>query len=222
MNKRFLSATLIGFLFFALTSSAKEPPNISFVKTEAIAYYQNGSYANDINATLTSAKNYLASRIQLNSKLQNPNKLAIVLDIDETALSNYPHLLAMDFSFMPKQMDTVINQSDAKPLTPILELYRYATEHNIAVFFVTGRKETLLPATIKNLHNAGYQHWAGLYTKPSTYILASTIPYKTQARKQITEQGYKIVANIGDQASDLAGGYSERTFKLPNPFYYIP
>jgi hypothetical protein len=30
-----------------------------------------------------------------------------------------------------------------------------------------------------------------------------------------------IIANLGDQFSDLAGGYAERTFKLPNPFYSI-
>jgi hypothetical protein len=34
--------------------------------------------------------------------------------------------------------------------------------------------------------------------------------------------GYTIIANMGDQFSDLEGGFSERTYKLPNPFYYIP
>lgn len=29
-------------------------------------------------------------------------------------------------------------------------------------------------------------------------------------------------ANLGDQQSDLDGGYSERNYKLPNPFYLIP
>jgi hypothetical protein len=28
--------------------------------------------------------------------------------------------------------------------------------------------------------------------------------------------------NVGDQASDLAGCCSERSFKLPNPFYLVP
>jgi hypothetical protein len=28
--------------------------------------------------------------------------------------------------------------------------------------------------------------------------------------------------NIGDQMSDLDGGFAERTYKLPNPFYFIP
>jgi len=31
-----------------------------------------------------------------------------------------------------------------------------------------------------------------------------------------------IIVNAGDQESDLAGGYAERAYKLPNPFYYIP
>jgi hypothetical protein len=29
------------------------------------------------------------------------------------------------------------------------------------------------------------------------------------------------IANVGDQPSDLAGGYAERTFLVPNPFYRI-
>ncbi|MGH6919121.1 MAG: HAD family acid phosphatase, partial [Geminicoccaceae bacterium] len=38
----------------------------------------------------------------------------------------------------------------------------------------------------------------------------------------IQAQGFTIVANMGDQPSDLAGGHAERTFLLPNPFYRIP
>ena len=36
------------------------------------------------------------------------------------------------------------------------------------------------------------------------------------------QAGYTIVANMGDQPSDLAGGHAERAFLLPNPFYRIP
>ena len=39
---------------------------------------------------------------------------------------------------------------------------------------------------------------------------------------KIAAMGYWIIENMGDQPSDLAGGYAERTFKLPNPFYRIP
>jgi hypothetical protein len=77
-------------------------------------------------------------------------------------------------------------------------------------------------ATIKNLNAAGYKDWDGLFFKPDGYQQGSIIPYKSSTRKRIEESGYRIVVNIGDQYSDLAGGYSERSFKLPNPYYYIP
>jgi hypothetical protein len=48
------------------------------------------------------------------------------------------------------------------------------------------------------------------------------VPYKTGERGKIAAQGYAIIGNIGDQHSDLAGGYAERAWKLPNPFYFIP
>ncbi len=49
-----------------------------------------------------------------------------------------------------------------------------------------------------------------------------TIPYKAGTRAYIESQGYDIVADFGDQYSDLNGGYTDRTFKMPNPNYYLP
>ena len=40
--------------------------------------------------------------------------------------------------------------------------------------------------------------------------------YKTAKRIEIEQQGYTIVASIGNSATDLAGGHAERTFKLPD------
>jgi len=30
------------------------------------------------------------------------------------------------------------------------------------------------------------------------------------------------VANFGDQYSDLSGGHAGKTYKIPNPMYYLP
>ncbi|HET7181744.1 MAG TPA: HAD family acid phosphatase [Candidatus Limnocylindrales bacterium] len=81
----------------------------------------------------------------------------------------------------------------------------------------------------------------GLFTKPvvgsyPTYLddpqfcagaidnsaSCATIPYKSGTRAYIESLGYDIVANFGDQYSDLTGGYADRTFKMPNPNYYLP
>jgi predicted secreted acid phosphatase len=49
-----------------------------------------------------------------------------------------------------------------------------------------------------------------------------TIQYKSGTRAYIESQGYDIVANVGDQFSDLLGGFADKTFKMPNPNYYLP
>ena len=51
----------------------------------------------------------------------------------------------------------------------------------------------------------------------------STAEYKSGERKKIVDAGYRIILNVGDQRSDLAGSpQAEVSVKLPNPFYYIP
>ena len=49
----------------------------------------------------------------------------------------------------------------------------------------------------------------------------TTVDRKSSARAAIEARGYVIIANIGDQHSDLRGGHAERTFKLQNPFYLM-
>ena len=41
----------------------------------------------------------------------------------------------------------------------------------------------------------------------------------------VTDQRFPAVfgvANFGDQFSDLEGGHADRTFKMPNPNYFLP
>jgi predicted secreted acid phosphatase len=49
-----------------------------------------------------------------------------------------------------------------------------------------------------------------------------TIQYKSGTRAYIESLGYEIVANFGDQFSDLIGGFADKTFKMPNPNYFLP
>jgi hypothetical protein len=46
--------------------------------------------------------------------------------------------------------------------------------------------------------------------------------YKSLTRQHIESLGYDIVANFGDQFSDLNGGFADETFKIPNPMYFLP
>ena len=46
--------------------------------------------------------------------------------------------------------------------------------------------------------------------------------YKSATRASIESQGFDIVADSGDQQSDLTGGSADRTHKLPDPMHFIP
>lgn len=103
----------------------------------------------------------------------------------------------------------------------MLLLFDYAHEHQVVTVFLTGRGHDERDVTAKDLEAAGYRDWTKLIVR-NRFSPALADDYKAGERKKLERDGYKIVVNIGDPCSDLAGGHALKTFKLPNPFYYIP
>jgi HAD superfamily, subfamily IIIB (Acid phosphatase) len=147
-------------------------------------------------------------------------KLALVLDVDETSLSNYTAINADNFTFGPQSQAEATNEI-GKAIAPTLELFNLAKQNGVAVFFITGRRENTRTHTESNLTREGYSGWQQLILKPQAST-DTTVQYKSGARAGIEQQGYRIVANVGDQYSDLAGGHEDVGFKLTNPFYFLP
>jgi predicted secreted acid phosphatase len=147
-------------------------------------------------------------------------KLAIVLDIDETSLSNYSAINADNFTFGVNSQGEAVNKIGVA-IKPTLDLFNAAKKAGVAVFFITGRGEAVRQPTTENLQEQGFSGWEGLTLKPAGTTL-TTVAYKSAARATIEQQGYRIIANVGDQYSDLAGGHEDKAFKLPNPFYFLP
>ncbi|MCX7871277.1 MAG: HAD family acid phosphatase [bacterium] len=201
-----------------------EPPNLGILKNNIKYYINSGQYEKDIEKVINKAKEYIYNRTKDLTE-EERSKLAVVFDIDETSLSNLEYEYKYDFGFNYETWIDWVKQAKAQPIKPTLELYKYIKSLNIKTFFITGRNqlnENLNEdPTIINLKKAGYYLWEKVYFKP-TNTKISTIEYKTNCRKDIESKGYKIILNIGDQYSDLEGGYSEAIFKLPNPMYYIP
>jgi hypothetical protein len=147
-------------------------------------------------------------------------KPAIVFDVDETALSNYSAIEADNFTFGPNSQAEATNEI-GKAIDPSLELYKLAQERGISTFFITGRRENTRQHTDSNLRREGFTDFTGLILKPDAST-ATTVDYKSGARRAIEDKGYRILASVGDQYSDLAGGHEAVAFKLPNPFYFLP
>jgi predicted secreted acid phosphatase len=177
---------------------------------------------------------------RLSKKLRSlkvPGKPAIVLDADDTTLMTYDMEDAtMKFNFDPALQDTFVQDQRFPAVPGMPELVADVADAGCTVFGLTGRGNAQKYATIGNLSKVGYSDFRAnrYYTKwasgsqPPAYIdcgadsTCSTIEYKSQTRKHIEQTGYDIVANVGDQFSDLIGGYANRVYKLPNPTYYLP
>ena len=204
-----------------------EPGNVGDLKADATAYYDSGAYLMDLQAATAPAAAWIAEE---SPRVQRP---AVVLDIDETALSNWDALRANDFG---RILDGPCDHLPAGPcgwrawdlsarssvLTSTKDVFDAAQQSGAAVFFITGRDESQRAATERNLARVGYTGYRGLIMEPVDVQFDSAADFKAPQRAMIEGQGYTIIANLGDQPSDLAGGSAERTYLLPNPFYRIP
>ncbi len=210
-------ATLCLSLLGALPVYALTPAAPTSTHQQLREYYQSGKYHNDVELKINEAKDYLDRQLES----QRQNRMAIVLDVDETALSNYKDLERLSFTRNAQALTGAYMQGNSAALLSTLSLYQHAIDHGVAVFFISERPNTpeLLAITDRNLKAAGFEQWEELLLKPIDNDQQNDQAFKANARKHIALQGFDIILNVGDQESDLKGGYAEVKVKLPNPFY---
>ncbi|AQK93947.1 stem 28 kDa glycoprotein precursor [Zea mays] len=157
-------------------------------------------------------------------ELGGDGKEVWVFDVDDTTLSNLPYYADTGFGAEPYNatyFDEYVANATAPPLPEVLQLYETLLSLGIKVVFITGRHDYEKEPTIKNLRSAGYHTWDKLVLKPSS-LGSSVVPYKSGERQKLVDAGYRIVGNMGDQWSDLIGApEGDRTFKVPDPMYYV-
>jgi acid phosphatase len=214
----------------AQTGSAtvhRQLSNVGDAKIAALSYHDSGAYDHDLATVANNAARWLAIRAPV---VKQP---ALVLDIDETALSNWEIIKLDDFG-RPVDGPCVL-QSGAPcgwaawdqlghdpAIAPTLQVFRHARALKVTVFFITGRPESQRQATEHNLAAVGFGGYQKLYMVPDGAHFASAADFKAPIRAEIEKAGYTIVANMGDQPSDLHGGHAQKTFLLPDPFYRVP
>jgi acid phosphatase len=180
-----------------------------------------GCYWADVDAQTKRAEVALDGLV---ARRKAGERLALVLDVDETSLSNYCEMKREDYGFLATMFNAWEVSSEADMGLPgTLRLFDKARAAGVEVFFITGRPGDQRAATAKNLEAAGYKGWKGLSLREGPQKTMATVAYKSEERKKIADAGYRIVMSVGDQWSDLNGEpRAEISVKLPNPFYYLP
>jgi len=203
------------------------PNNIDGGDVALHTFNPDGAYAHEVEGIAAKAGKYLANHAK------HTAGKAILFDVDDTTLNTYNYEIYSNFVFNPTTNAAFVNAAAFPAVPGMVDLEKQAIAEGYTVFFLTGRPEAQRPGTETNLTNVGYDITsANVYLKDETQPwitcdtegdkVCTTTERKSETRAHIESLGYDIVANFGDQFSDLNGGFADRTYKIPNPMYFLP
>ncbi|MGW4595279.1 HAD family acid phosphatase [Streptomyces sp. NPDC004457] len=230
-------------------NSTHEPYNIGVLVKDIDTYYgttadsdgvyqasPDSPYAKDLARLDGDARNYIdkAAR-KAHHRGERP---AVVFDIDDTLLLSLDYEKRYNYTYNSGTWNDYVNRADRPAVFGSPELVRYAASKGVEVFYNSGLSEAQRAAAVENLKKVGADvnlDAGHVFLKdkanPPAYLKdcatpgtwnCTTVQYKSGTREHIEDDlGYEIIANFGDQYSDLDGGHADRTYKLPNPTYFV-
>ncbi|MEV7554747.1 HAD family acid phosphatase [Amycolatopsis sp. NPDC089917] len=179
MNSRTARAlavtTLAGAMFGVVTPSAS---------ASSVPGYQ--TWLSDVHTAMRGGTTYLDERIA-----KGGTKLAVVTDIDNTALETYYH--------------------PGDPTADVRAFIKHAKEKGVSVLVASYRSSA--SSAKAALVDAGYPVDRVCVRKSSESHATDT---KQRCRKEYAAAGYTIIANVGNRPGDFTGGNYEKGFKLPD------
>ncbi|WP_031024018.1 HAD family acid phosphatase [Streptomyces sp. NRRL WC-3725] len=230
-------------------NSTHEPYNIGLLVKDIDTYYgttadSNGvyqaspdsPYAKDLARIDADAKSYIDKAAR--KARHKGEKPAVVFDVDDTLLLSLDYEKRYNYTYNSSTWNDYVNRADRPAVFGSPELVRYAASKGVEVFYNSGLSEAQRAGAVENLKKVGADvnlDAGHMFLKdkanPPAYLKdcatpgtwnCTTVQYKSGTRQHIEDDlGYEIIANFGDQYSDLDGGHADRTYKLPNPTYFV-
>ncbi|CAN5445516.1 hypothetical protein BH11ACT8_BH11ACT8_20540 [soil metagenome] len=231
----------------AAPTDGESIPNIDSVKSTIRAYYNaSGGVANKTSSHYIDQVRRLEHTILTTLPATAPADAAVVFDVDDTLLWNYDFEDgATNFNFDPAVNTTWVTQHLFVKVPGMPQLLRDLVDRGYALYGVTGRGASQENDTIANLDEQGFTldgtpTGTPMFTNDTMYTkdvanqpwvdcsadgitpACSTVEYKALTRDHIAStDGVDIMLNVGDQWSDLEGGYADDWVKVPNPTYFL-
>lgn len=157
-------------------------------------------HAAEMRALSYQAYNVAATRLNETLKdYENPENLAIVLDLDETVMDNSPYQAACilrNFNY-PTGWTEWVNLAEAPALPGAVEFLHEAIALGVQVFYISNRREVFREATKENFKRVG------IPLQSDGHLILRTAESGKETRRQVISNDYKIIMLIGDNLSDF-------------------
>jgi len=168
---------------------------------------------------------------------ENPGtlKFAVVVDVDETVLSNIDyeaHLIKEGVYHSGSLQKSWADEAIAPAIPGAVEFLNYAKNQGAEVFYVTNRKENTREGTLKNLSREGFP-----FSDIDHLLVKIDTSNKQPRRDEILEE-FEIALLIGDNLRDFSEDFDSKSLEetsrlaeskkdlfgnkyilLPNPMY---
>jgi predicted secreted acid phosphatase len=183
--------------------------------------YQNGTIRSLQQEVAQDARNTVTQWIRKHPDAKKP---AVVFDVDDTMLNNFEEYNSNDpaFSYNPESDKQFTLECKATANVPVRRLYRKFQAAGLRIAVITGRPADQRSATIDCLQKRGFPRWNKLITRTEANSSLTSARFKAKAREALQDDGWTIVASVGDQISDMSYGRMKYGFLMPNPMYYLP
>ena len=123
--------------------------------TMGTLWYQNAA---EVDALYQQGYNVATNKLKELLKQPTNKPYSIVLDIDETVLSNIPFQVKMikdGTAFNPKLWDEWVQKAEATPVAGAKEFLQFADKNKVKIYYISDRTDAQVDATIKNLEAQG-------------------------------------------------------------------
>lgn len=146
-------------------------------------------------------------------KYTNEKPIAVVMDVDETILSNHQYEYERVKTFT-RYTDENWNEWVERANAPLIQGAKKYIEHiraaGVKVILISNRTTEHVPETLKNLSKLGLEFNA------EELLFRKETRDKTARQLAVTQQ-YDVIMYVGDQQGDFPEG--SNTLVLPNPMY---
>lgn len=191
-------------------------------------YYESDALPRDQAQVIAAARSWVQRRVRAACDGSAPADLrrcrvAVVFDIDDTLMSTWPYEKAQDppLSFNTSTWNAFVQACGYEPIRPSIDLLNDVRRQGVYVAIISGGSVADSPYSRACLRRNGVKAWDQATFRPPSASDMTAAQFKVRARMALEKKGYRIIASIGDQVSDMSWGHLERGFLLPNVMAHL-
>lgn len=174
-------------------------------KLLGILYHQNAA---EYKALCFQAYNIAKERLLDIDFSELDKKPAIIVDVDETVLSNsrYNAREMLGIAEYPQGFYDWLDSMESQPVPGALEFLNYADSLGIEIYYITNRSYHAHEATVGNLQKFGFPQAV------EDHVLCKEKESSKEPRRKSVSEDHEIILLIGDNLIDFADVFADRDF----------